>query len=589
LSSTDASRHLRLLFSFPSLSMILLANLLLESLVSLVMLTLFSPIRMLPQTLIVFFTPTLFSALIHRAFFHGDRVFTLRRFFALQLVQEAVYAFLVVAGAIASILLTVEPGSIIPSLTLLGVAVSSFISFLVLTGFYRRGAPSILAVSLLNTILQSFRWIVVSIILFENLAEVLSVILLSFSTGALLLAALSLRKVRGEISPLTVFQAYLDYHFNNNEEPLERLFEEASRENNLRLSIVTFKTIGMPPASLIGLNIHFGPFGTLGSSPLPSRLVEELEDESGRRIMLLRSLSDHSLNLPSKKEVEKIGSMIIAGLNSAKSLEDFPVGVSQKEAEGYCVTAARLGPYCIAFLSCPGHSAEDFPPEWLPRLSDVLKKHSLTPLLVCDAHNSIDASSWVVSSPDEKTFASLLEEAAEDLEKASGRTLKTGFHRVRLKSLPSDEIGPGGVSSLVFNIDGENHVIIMIDGNNMVMGVRNRLAESLKKRFSVSTLEIVTTDTHVLTGLKKAEKGYFPVGFKTSMESLLEACGEALAGAVGKLSACRLEVYTDDTKLVKVTGDIFRELEKIVEYSEKTIMMLLAMLVVSTGLILQVL
>lgn len=586
MSSTDASRHLRLLFSFPSLSIILLANLLLESLVSLTLLSIYPSFKMFPQLLVVFFTPSVFSTIIHSVFFHGDRVFTLRRFFALQLVQEALYAFLVIAGALASVLLPVEPSLAILHATIFGIAVSSFISFLVITGFSRRSILSILTVSLLNTVLQSFRWIVASIILFKNLTEVLTVILLSFSTGVLLLATLSLKRVRGKTSPLTVFQAYLDYHFNKKEEPLERFFEEASRENILRLSITTFTIIGKPPTSLIGLNIHFGPFGTLGSSTLPNSLVEKLEDESGRRIMLLRSLSDHSFNLPSRREVEKVGSMIIAGLNSGRRLEDFPAGFSQREAEGYCVTAARLGPYCIVFLSCPGHSVEDLPPEWLPRLSSLVEKKGLTPLLICDAHNSIDPSSWKVSSPDEKIFANLLGETLNDLEKTLGKTLRTGFHRITPKGLPSDEVGPGGVSSLVFNVDGENHAVIVIDGNNMAIGVRNILAESLRKRFNISTLEIVTTDTHALTGLKKAEKGYFPVGFKTSVESLLEACGEALSQALEEASPCGLEVYIDDAKPVRVTGDIFRELEKIVEYSEKTIVLLMLLLVMSTGFLL---
>ncbi|MEM2997600.1 MAG: DUF2070 family protein [Thermoproteota archaeon] len=586
MSYADSSRHLRLLFSFPSLRIILLVNLMMETLVSLAMLSLFPFFKTFPQTLVVFFTPSVFSALIHRVFFNKDKVFTLRRFFALQLVQEALYAFLVIAAALTSVLLPIEPSLAIPFATGFGIAASSFISFLVITGFSSRSMLSILIVSLLNMVLQSFRWIVVGIILFENLTEVLTVILLSFSTGLLLLTALSLKRVRGKTSPLTVFQAYLDYYFNGDEEPLERFFEEASRENSLRLSIVNFITVGKPATSIIGLNIHFGPFGTLGSSTLPSSLVEKMEGESGRRIILLRSLSDHSFNLPSKREVEKVGSMIMACLNSARRLEDSPVGFSQKEAEGYCVTAARLGPYCIVFLSCPGHSVEDLPPEWLSRLSSVVEKKGLIPLLICDAHNSIDPSSWKVSNPDEKIFVSLLEKAVSDLEENPGETLKIGFHRITPKGLPGEEVGPGGVSSLVFNVDGENHAIIVIDGNNMVIGVRSILSESLRRRFNVSTLEIVTTDTHVLTGLKEAEKGYFPVGFKTSIESLLEACGEALSRALKEASPCGLEVYVDDAKQVRVTGDIFRELERIVEYSEKTITLLMMLLFLLTGFLL---
>jgi predicted neutral ceramidase superfamily lipid hydrolase len=163
--------------------------------------------------------------------------------------------------------------------------------------------------------------------------------------------------------------------------------------------------------------------------------------------------------------------------------------------------------------------------------------------------------------------------------------LRIGFHRVTPKNLSGEEVGPCGVSSLVFNVNGENHAIIVIDGNNMVIGIRNILVENLRKRFKVSTMEIVTTDTHVLTGLKKADKGYFPVGFNTGVEPLLEACGEALSKALEEASPCGLEVYVGDAKPVRVTGDVFRELENIIEYSEKTIMLLMLLLVLLTSLL----
>lgn len=560
--------------------------LLLESIISLVMLISFQLVKTTPQILILFFTPSLFTVLIHRAFLHEDRVLTLRRFFALQLVQEALYIFLTVIGALSLLFLPVDAKHVYSSLMLFGIAASSYISFLAILGFFRRSVPIILTVSLVYTILQSFRWIVLSMILFKNLIETFSVIILSFSTGLLLIAALSLKKVGEKFPPLTVFQAYLDYYFNKEEGPLEEFFEETSRDNSLKLSSITFTISEKPFLSLIGLNIHFGPFGTLGSSPLPSRLIEELEDKSGRRILLLRFLSDHSFNLPSKKEVGKISSTIMAGFNSAKRLEGFPVGFSQREAEGYCVTAVRLGSYCIVFLSCPGHSAEDLSPEWLPRFSKMLEKHGLTPFLVCDAHNSIDPSSRLMHNPDENRFAGLIEEAAVELEKALPEGLEIGFHRVRPQDLPKDEIGPGGVSALVFNIGGKNHAIITIDGNNMVMGMRNRLVERLKETVNISTLEIVTTDTHVLTGLKQAWKGYFPVGFKTGVETLLEACRESVNGAVERLTPCGVEAYMDDTSRVKMTGEIFTELEELIEYSEKTIMTSLILLVFSTGFLL---
>lgn len=586
MSSKDASRHFRVFLSFPSLRIILSASLLVEFLISIMFFTLCPFLKTVPQALIIVFSPTLFSFLIHLFFFHEDRVFTFRRLLALQLVQETLYAVLLIAGSLLSFLLRLEPCRLLLLLTAFGVAASSFISTLVLLGFCRRSIPITLGASLIHITLQSLRWLILSVILLENWVNIVSALLSAFSASIFFLAALRLKQ-GGRAPPLRIFQAYLDYYFDKNEASLETLLEEMSEENRLRLSLINLTPEDEPPLTVAGVAVHFGPFGTVGSSPLPSYLVKELEKNS-RRILMLRFLSDHSLNLPSKNEVKKIGEAILGALNSATRLGECSASFLQKEAEGYSVTAIRIGSYCIVFLSCPGYSSEDLPPEWLHKLSKIISEHGLTPLLISDAHNSIDSSSWRIFEPDESKFASLFEETIDCLTRVPQEPLKIGFNRVRPNSLLNDEIGPGGVSTLVLNIGGMSHAIIIVDGNNMVKGLRDYLVNSLKSQLGLSALEIVTTDTHLLTGLKQARKGYFPVGFKTGRELLLEACRDSLNNAMRCLSPCKAEAYVGEAE-VKVTGSLFNELEKLVEYSEKMILLSMILAVFLTGFLILVL
>lgn len=588
MSSKDASRHFRVFLSFPSLRVILSASLLSEILVSIVFFTSCSFFKTVPQALILVFTPSLFSFLIHQFFFSGDTVFTFRRLLALQLVQETLYAVLLLAGSPILFFIPVEPCRLLLLLTAFGVAVSSFISIIVLLGFCRRSIPATLGVSLLHIILQSSRWLTLSVILLENWVGIALAIISAFSASVFFLAALRFKQGgRAVFHPLRIFQAYLDYYFNKDARSLEAMLEEMSGKQRLSLSLVNLIPGDDPPLTVAGLAAHFGPFGTVGSSPLPSYLVKELE-KNGRRIIMLRFLSNHSLNLPSKNEVRKIGEAILGALNSVTRLGECSASLLQKESEGYCVTAIRIGPYCIVFLSCPGYSVEDLPPEWLPRFSKIINEHGLTPLLISDAHNSIDSSSWRIFEPDEERFTRLLEEAVEYLKRVPQESLEIGFSRIRPNSLPEDEIGPGGVSTLVLNIGGRGHAIIVVDGNNMVKGMRDYLIKGLKDQLNLSTLEVVTTDTHLLTGLKQARKGYFPVGFKTGGEVLLEACRESLKNAMGRLSPCVAEAYVGETGEVKVTGGLFNELEKLVEYSEKMILFSITLLVFLTSFLILV-
>lgn len=587
MSSKDASRHFRVFLSFPSLRIILSASLLVEFLVSIMFFASCPFFETVPQALILVFTPPLYSFLIHRFFFHEDRVFTFRRFLALQLIQETLYVSLLLAGSLLLFFLPWEPCNIFLLLIAFGVAASSFISILVILGFCRRSIPITLGVSLLHIILQSSRWLILSMMLLKNWVDIVSALVSALSASIFFLAALKLKQGgRTVFPPLRIFQAYLDYYFNRDASSLEEMLEEMSEKNNVRLSLINLIPEDEPPLTVAGVAMHFGPFGTVGSSPLPSYLVKELEEKNSRRIIMLRFLSNHSFNLPSKNEVKKIGGVMLGALNSATRLGGCSASFSQKESEGYCVTAIRIGSYCIVFLSCPGYSAEDLPPEWLPGFSKIVSEHGLTPILISDAHNSIDSSSWMILEPDERRFASLLEEAIECLTRAPQESLKIGFNRFRPKSLLDDEVGPGGVSTLVLNIGGRNHAVIVIDGNNMVKGVRDYLVKSLRDTLGLSALEVVTTDTHLLTGLKQARKGYFPVGFKTGRELLLEACRESLNNAMRRLSPCVAEAYVGESEEVKVTGSLFNELEKLVEYSEKTIFFSTILLMFLTGFLL---
>ncbi|MEM3713049.1 MAG: DUF2070 family protein, partial [Thermoproteota archaeon] len=133
--------------------------------------------------------------------------------------------------------------------------------------------------------------------------------------------------------------------------------------------------------------------------------------------------------------------------------------------------------------------------------------------------------------------------------------------------------------------EGENHVLIVIDGNNMVKGLRNRLVNNLKSSLNLSTLEIVTTDTHLLTGIRRAKKGYFPIGFKTDKESLLRTCVESINSAIYNLSTCSAKVWIGKVEDIRITGKVFNILEGFAKYCEEVINVLIIATILSTFLL----
>src|SRR5712664_4731883 len=64
---------------------------------------------------------------------------------------------------------------------------------------------------------------------------------------------------------------------------------------------------------------------------------------------------------------------------------------------------------------------------------------------------------------------------------------------------------------MVVRTEGEIVSYITIDGNNMQQGLREQILQSIRET-RVSDAEIMTTDTHLVTGLVRSPLGYYPVG-----------------------------------------------------------------------------
>jgi len=424
---------------------------------------------------------------------------------------------------------------------------------------------------------------VLSIIVIGEWVNIVLPLIISFSAILFFLYFIDFRFRKIPIRPLRIFQAYLEYHFLKNPESFEKMLENMSEEKDLDLSLFFLTSKNGAEISVFGLSAHFGPFGEIGSSVLPSRLINELEYRNNLKALLLRNLSNHNLDLISQKEVRKIFKKMIDAINFTKNLGECRASVVQKENEGYCVTVISIYSYCIVLLSCPGHSVEDFPPEWLPEFSSIVNRYGFIPMIIADAHNSIDSSSWKILDPDKGKFIKLLEEALECLKKSGQKIAEVGFYRIYPVTSSSGEIGPGGISTLVFNIDGNTHAIIVIDGNNMVKGLRNCLIGNLRNMLNLSTLEIVTTDTHLLTGIRGVEKGYFPVGSRIEWGLLLKVCLESVRNAIINASPCSASIWIGKVENVKVAGGLISMLENLVKYSDKLIRILIAMVTVLTA------
>ena len=80
------------------------------------------------------------------------------------------------------------------------------------------------------------------------------------------------------------------------------------------------------------------------------------------------------------------------------------------------------------------------------------------------------------------------------LENARGGEVKAGVACVSCK----ENVGEFGIRVLVTEVCGERTAYILIDGNNMLAGLRERILERIRSSFGITNAEILTTDSHAL-------------------------------------------------------------------------------------------
>src|SRR5437899_12666850 len=64
---------------------------------------------------------------------------------------------------------------------------------------------------------------------------------------------------------------------------------------------------------------------------------------------------------------------------------------------------------------------------------------------------------------------------------------------------------------MVVKTESHTASYITIDGNNMQQGLRDQILGSIREA-GVRDAEVMTTDTHLVTGLVRSPLGYYPVG-----------------------------------------------------------------------------
>jgi putative membrane protein len=355
-----------------------------------------------------------------------------------------------------------------------------------------------------------------------------------FAFGALLLAIVIVWTViadragrPGVKSTFGLFRAFLIAWSENRVDTLEELIEARAHENVITTKVIRFSFAG-DQAVIILPEVHPGPFSMVGGSNLPFLLYERFS----KRALVMHSVSDHSLNIPSKKEVEKyikdLGQMTTTEKGESCSA---PVQVKINNSTS---TGIAFGNTAMVMLSLAPTGMEDIPRSVSSELESFGAAIGFPDVLVVDCHNAMGRH---LSDSDRKDLIASAKQCLDQLKKQPQKHFRVGFASLddiddRIDR--TEELGQGGLAVLVINVDNKNYAIGWADSNNMQNTVRNYIVS--KMNGDATMLEICSSDTHSTSG-KRTRVGYFALGTTTSPDKIAavynQLCSKAIEMAAG--------------------------------------------------------
>jgi len=366
------------------------------------------------------------------------------------------------------------------------------------------------------------------------------------------------------INSSVLFKAFLANWTEDLVAPLENFFEKLGNKEDVKVSLLTFRTSKKIKAVIVVPALHPGPFKNLGSSLLPSLIQTSLQNKLDCVVSVPHGLVGHELDVSTQAENQRVIQNILEFVSSS-STNSKATPMERTESADAKASCQLFGDCAFLTLTTAPKTIEDLPPELESLIVNEAEKQGLS-VLAIDAHNSMggsfDRDSAVASFS--KASVDCLEEALK---------CKKSFFNVGAATVVPEEftlqqgMGPGGISVIVVEVETQKIVYVTIDGNNMVSGLRDKILSALKE-LGIDDGEILTTDTHSVCGMIRSARGYNLVGEAIDHTKLISYIIQATNKALDNLEPAEASWRTETIRDVKVIGE--QQITELTVLADKT-------------------
>ena len=354
-------------------------------------------------------------------------------------------------------------------------------------------------------------------------------------------------------------QAYLASQKNDFTDAEELMEKRSSKTKVSTSQIRLLSSNGNTEFRMILPEIHPGPYHPVGGSNIPYLIYKNFNSSA----MVLHSISDHSLNLPSKNEVENyLENLKNSTVKDEGLVCTEPVTVQINKAR---VTGLLFGKNPVLFLSLSPHGMEDIPCYMKTEIEQYAKNRDYTRTMIIDSHNAMGSE---ISKEDGEDMLKAAKSCLDSLITKENYPIEFGYSNSNDMDVWTEDLGMGGLGIICLKINDKKYFIGWADANNMENGVREKIVKNFAKR-DYNLLEICTSDTHYAPVKARNRNGYYQLGLITDSEKLSKWFLDIAEIAQIKTTTAKYEILENQVD-VKIMGQgIFEDFSKALDNSLK--------------------
>ncbi|MFW5905562.1 MAG: DUF2070 family protein [archaeon] len=351
------------------------------------------------------------------------------------------------------------------------------------------------------------------------------------------------------VSSLDFLRGFIG-HIAEGTRELEDFFEQIGEEAVVPVSVLSFRRAdGSEKARWVLAMIHPGPMGDIGGGNLPRRVAESTDGLA----FPPHGTAGHDFNLVTEREVETILEAADSALARIEYGELATQSVSTSVGDA-SVVAQGFGDDALVIASFSPTFADDVDYGVGLTAAAEARGEGVDEVMLVDAHNcnngleGDDLGHVVPGSERSFDLIEAVREASADVSRTEAYPFRLGAAWDRTKWQPEDGIGPLGVRVSVVEVAGQRTAYVLIDGNNMEPGLRDRIVEAID---GPDRIELMTTDTHIVNTIRSTNQ----VGESIDEAELIAVIERLFENAVRDLEPVTAGMATEDAEVTVFGND----------------------------------